>query len=103
MTNCSATQKKKTRRHILTAACVAACGLMVTTGVRADYGDDIRPPKVQLKEAERSRAFAWRRLNAARFASPGKTLVTRAGSGPFFSSSPQTPSSSGRTRWRGSC
>src|SRR5580765_8990946 len=47
MTNCSSKEKKKTtRRHILTAACVAACSLMVTTGVRADYGDAIKPPKV---------------------------------------------------------
>ena len=46
MTNCSSKLETKTRRHILTAACVAAFGLMVTTGVRADYGDDLRPPKV---------------------------------------------------------
>jgi len=46
MTNCSSKQENRTRRHILTAACVAAFGLMVTTGVRADYDHDIKPPKV---------------------------------------------------------
>ena len=46
MTNCSSKQGKKNKRHILTAACVAAFGLMVTTGVRADHDHDIRPPKV---------------------------------------------------------
>ena len=46
MTDCSSKKEKKTTRHILTAACVAALGLMVTTGVRAAHGDDIVPPPV---------------------------------------------------------
>lgn len=45
MTDCSSKlEKKKTRGHILTAACVAAFGLMVTTGVRAAHADEIKLP-----------------------------------------------------------
>jgi hypothetical protein len=47
MTECSSNTEKKTTRHVLTAACVAAIGLMVTaTGVRAAHADDLTPPQV---------------------------------------------------------
>ena len=46
MTDCSSKQGKKSTRHILTVACVAAFGLMVTTGVRAHDDDAITVPKV---------------------------------------------------------
>jgi hypothetical protein len=46
MTDCSSKKGKKSTRHILTAACVAAFGLMVTTGVRAHDADLITPPPV---------------------------------------------------------
>ena len=46
MTDCSSKKGKKSTRHILTAACVAAFGLMVTTGVRAADADRITPPRV---------------------------------------------------------
>ena len=46
MTDYSSKQEKKFRRHILTVACVAAFGLMVTTGVRAAHADEIRVPEV---------------------------------------------------------
>jgi hypothetical protein len=43
----------QSRRHILTAACVAVLGLMVTTGVGAAHADDITPPRVpKLLEVE---------------------------------------------------
>ena len=32
-------------RHILTAACVAALGLIVITGVRPPHADEITPPR----------------------------------------------------------
>jgi hypothetical protein len=46
MTNCTLKKDKSATRHILTAACVAAFGLMVTTGVRAAEADRITPPSV---------------------------------------------------------
>ena len=46
MTDRSSQKAKKTTRYILTAACVAALGLMVPTGVRAAHADDIPRPKV---------------------------------------------------------
>ncbi len=53
MTDCSSKQERKTRRHIQTAACVVAFGLMVTTGVRAAHADEITPPRVpRLLEVE---------------------------------------------------
>jgi len=53
MTGRSSTKNKRTTRHILTAACVAAFGLMVATGVRAAHADDLTPPRVpKLLEVE---------------------------------------------------
>src|SRR5215813_5594714 len=47
MMNGSSQQTRKARRQVLTAACVAAAGLMVTAiGVRAAHADDLRPPRV---------------------------------------------------------
>ena len=46
MMDCSSKKEKKTTRHMLTAACIAAFGLMVTTGVRAAHADEIAPPSV---------------------------------------------------------
>jgi hypothetical protein len=46
MTDRSSQKEKKNTRRILTAACVAALGLMVTTGVRAAHADDIPRPQV---------------------------------------------------------
>ena len=44
MTDCNLENEKKATRHILTVACIAAFGLMVTTGVRAAEADHIAPP-----------------------------------------------------------
>jgi len=53
MTDCNSKREKKTTRRILIAACVAALGLMVTTGVRAAHADDLTPPRVpKLLEVE---------------------------------------------------
>ena len=59
MTDCSSKKGKKSTRHILTAACVAAFGLMVTTGVRAHDADHITPPPVPgvLKVEDGNEAF----------------------------------------------
>src|SRR5829696_2934237 len=46
MTDCSSKKDKKTARRILTAAGVAAVGLVLTTGVRAAHADDVTPPQV---------------------------------------------------------
>jgi Protein of unknown function (DUF3455) len=53
MTDCNSKKEKKTTRHIVTVACVAVFGLMVTTGVRAAEADHIAPPSVpELLEVE---------------------------------------------------
>ena len=46
MTDFRWTRHKKTTHYILGAACVAALGLVTTTGVRAAHDDDITPPRV---------------------------------------------------------
>src|SRR5215475_3438881 len=46
MTDCGSNNEKKTKRNILIAACVAALGLMMTTGVRTAHADEIAPPAV---------------------------------------------------------
>jgi hypothetical protein len=60
MTDCSSKRDKKATRHILTAACVAAFGLMVAAGVQAADGDDhVKPPRVPgiLEVEDGNRAF----------------------------------------------
>jgi hypothetical protein len=47
MTECSTKEQNNPTRRMLTAACVAAVGLMVTAaGVRAAHADDLTPPPV---------------------------------------------------------
>jgi hypothetical protein len=47
MTKCSSNKGTTTTRHMATAACIAAIGLMVTTaGVSAAHADDLTPPQV---------------------------------------------------------
>jgi hypothetical protein len=46
MTDLRWTTHKKTTHYILAAACVAALGLVTTTGVRAAHGEGITPPRV---------------------------------------------------------
>ena len=46
MTDCRSKNEKKTKRKILTAAGIAALGLMMTTGVPTAHADEIAPPSV---------------------------------------------------------
>jgi hypothetical protein len=40
-------QQNKTTHYVLAAACVAASGLVTTTGMRAAHADEITPPRVR--------------------------------------------------------